>query len=51
MRLIRSAWLTALALGSTVITAGSLEYFKANLPEFVIEKLPLPWEARSGSAL
>ena len=45
MRLIRSAWLTALALGSTVITAGSLEYFKANLPEFVIEKLPLPWEA------
>ena len=45
MRLIRSAWLTALALGSTVITAGSLEYFKADLPEFVIEKLPLPWEA------
>src|SRR5438105_6732354 len=45
MRLIRSAWLTALALGSTVITAGSLEYFKADLPEFVIEKFPLPWEA------
>ena len=45
MRLIRSAWLTALALGSAVITAGSLEYFEADLPEFVIEKLPLPWEA------
>ncbi|HWE23990.1 MAG TPA: DUF2306 domain-containing protein, partial [Myxococcales bacterium] len=45
MRLIRSAWLTVLALGSTVITARSIEYFDTDLPEFVIEKLPLPREA------
>jgi hypothetical protein len=45
MRLMRSAWFMALALGSAVITVASLDYFRADLPEFVIEKLPLPWEA------
>jgi len=28
-----------------VIKPRGPEYFKATLPEFVIEKLPLPWEA------
>jgi hypothetical protein len=34
----------ALALGSAFITLGSLDYFRADLPAFVVEKLPLPWE-------
>jgi hypothetical protein len=33
-----------LALGSAFITFGSLDYFGADLPAFVVEKLPLPWE-------
>ena len=44
MRFIRSAWLLTLAVGSAAITLGSLAYFGTDLPEFVIEKLPLPWE-------
>jgi hypothetical protein len=44
MRALRTVWLSALALGSFFITRGSLDYFGADLPEFVIEKLPLPWE-------
>ena len=44
MRLVRTAWLSALALGSLAITRASLDYFGAGLPAFVIEKLPLPWE-------
>src|SRR4051812_18066251 len=44
MRHIRSAWLAALALGSAAITLGSLAYFRADRPAFVIEKLPLPLE-------
>jgi hypothetical protein len=44
MRLVRSAWLSALALGSLAISRGSLDYFGADLPAFVVEKLPLPWE-------
>ena len=44
MRIVRTVWLLALAAGSAFITRGSLEYFGADLPPFVIEKLPLPWE-------
>ena len=44
MRLLRSAWSMALAVGSATITLGSLDYFRADLPAFIIEKLPLPWE-------
>jgi hypothetical protein len=44
MRLLRPAWLFALALGSAFITAGSVGYFGTDLPAFVVEKLPLPWE-------
>jgi hypothetical protein len=33
-----------LALGSAIITKGSLDYFGPDLPAFVVEKLPLPWE-------
>lgn len=44
MRLVRTAWLSALALGSMAITRASLDYFGADQPAFVIEKLPLPWE-------
>ena len=44
MRLLRAAWLLALALASAFITRGSLDYFGADLPAFVVEKLPLPWE-------
>jgi hypothetical protein len=44
MRLLRSLWLLALALGSAFITRGSLDYFGSDLPAFVIEKLPLPRE-------
>src|SRR5689334_12994807 len=44
MRLFRATWLLALALGSAFITVASLGYFRADLPAFVVEKLPLPWE-------
>jgi hypothetical protein len=44
VRLLRAAWLLTLALGSAFITHGSLGYFRADLPAFVVEKLPLPWE-------
>jgi hypothetical protein len=44
VRLLRAAWLLALAAGSAFITLGSLGYFRADLPAFVVEKLPLPWE-------
>ena len=44
MRILRVAWLLALAFASAFITRGSLDYFGADLPAFVVEKLPLPWE-------
>jgi len=44
MRLLRAAWLSALTFGSAFITCGSLDYFRADLPAFFVEKLPLPWE-------
>ena len=44
MRILRAAWLLALALASAFITRGSLDYFGADLPAFVVEKLPLPLE-------
>src|SRR5215475_13586529 len=44
MRLVRAAWLVSLALASEFITRWSLDYFRADLPAFVVEKLPLPWE-------
>jgi uncharacterized membrane protein len=43
-RPLRLVLLIALALGSIVITAGSLVYFGEELAPFVLEKLPLPWE-------
>lgn len=45
MRVARTAFWIALAAGSAFITAGSLDYFGAEQPAFVIEKLPLPWES------
>lgn len=42
---LKSGWFGVLAVGSAVITAGSVVYFNAEeLPPFVIEKLPLRLE-------
>lgn len=44
-KFLRGTALLAGAVGSLLITIASAVYFNADeLPEFVIEKLPLPWE-------